>query len=98
MDEKGFMIGVIGRMKRVFSKSAFMAGTAKTFTHDGNREWITIIATICADGSALPPAIIYAAKSGNIRDTWVDNIRASEHLAHVASTPSSWTNDDYGLA
>jgi hypothetical protein len=98
MDEKGFMIGVIGRMKRVFSKSVYMAGTAKTFTHDGNREWITILATICADGSALPPAIIYAGQSGNIRDTWVADIGAPEYPTHVGTTPSGWTNDEYGLA
>ncbi|OAK94627.1 hypothetical protein IQ06DRAFT_353064 [Phaeosphaeriaceae sp. SRC1lsM3a] len=38
MDEKGFMISVIGRMKRVFSKSTYVSQKQKTFTQDGNRE------------------------------------------------------------
>ena len=98
MDEKGFMIGQIGRMKRVFNKSFYNTKKTKTFTHDGNREWITILATICADGSSLPPSIIYAAKSGNVYNTWVDDIPDSDDLVHVAATPSGWTNDEYGLA
>ena len=68
MDEKGFAIGQIRRMKRVFSKAAFIAGTAETFTHDSKREWTTISGTICVDGLAVPPAMIYAAKNGNIRN------------------------------
>ena len=69
MDEKGFMIGVGRRMKRVFSKASYTARKNKTFTQDGNRDWITILATVCADGTWIPPSILYAAESGNIRDT-----------------------------
>ena len=55
MDEKGFMISRIVRGKRVFNKSMYNTKKIKTFTHDGNREWITILAAVCADGSSLPP-------------------------------------------
>lgn len=98
MDEKGFMIGVIGRSKRVFSKQVWVKKGVKAPIRDGNREWITILATVCADGSSLPPGIIYQAENGNIRDTWVEEIRAGEHQVHVSSSPSGWTNDDIGLA
>ena len=47
MDEKGFMIGVIGKQKRVFAKSAFERKQSKQSLHDGNREWITMVACVC---------------------------------------------------
>jgi len=36
---------------------------------DGNREWINVLATLCADGTALSPALIYKAASGEMQDT-----------------------------
>lgn len=36
--------------------------------HDGNRENITIIVTICADGSATPPTVIY--KGSAFQASW----------------------------
>jgi hypothetical protein len=38
MDEKVFMIGVTGRLKRVFSKQAWVKRGVKAPTQDGNRE------------------------------------------------------------
>jgi hypothetical protein len=55
MDEKGFMIGVLGRTKRVFSKQTWVKKGVREPIQDGNREWITVLACVCADGSALPP-------------------------------------------
>ena len=98
MDEKGFMIGVLGRSKRVFSKRMWVRKEVKALIQDGNREWITVLACVCADGSALPPGIIYQATNGAIRDTWVSDIMAGEHQVHVSSSPSGWTNNDIGLA
>jgi hypothetical protein len=62
MDEKGFATGVIGRSKRVFSKDAYHKKRVNSALQDGSCEWVTVIATVCADGSALPPGIIYSAK------------------------------------
>jgi hypothetical protein len=53
---------------------------------------------VCADGSALPPSLIYQAAAGAIQSSWVENIKAEEHLLHVTSSPSGWTNNDIGLA
>ena len=53
MDEMGFLIGVWSKMKRLFSRRRYEAGEIKQLTPDGNREWITTIACICADGSSL---------------------------------------------
>ncbi|KAF2824492.1 hypothetical protein CC86DRAFT_421063, partial [Ophiobolus disseminans] len=38
IDEKGFLIGVLSKMKRVFSKSAFEEGKLRHIIQDGNRE------------------------------------------------------------
>jgi hypothetical protein len=88
MDKKGFMIGVLGRSKRVFSKNTWVKKRVRAPTQDGNREWITVLACICADGSALPPSLIYQAKSEAIRDTWVEDITSGVHSVHVTSSPS----------
>jgi hypothetical protein len=66
MDEKGFMLGVMNKQRRIFSKDAFEQGRVIGATHDGNREWITVLATVCADGTWIPPALIYASQAGNI--------------------------------
>jgi hypothetical protein len=65
---------------------------------DGNREWITTIACICADGTALTPALIYQAQSGNIQDTWLQDFEPAKHRAFFTSSPSGWTSNEIGLA
>ena len=50
---------VLLKMKRIFSKRQYDEGGVKQFIQDGNREWITTIACIYVDGTALPPALIY---------------------------------------
>jgi transposase len=59
MDEKGFFVGVANRRKRIFSKAVWESGERTQAMRDGNREWITLLACVCASGDALPPALIY---------------------------------------
>jgi hypothetical protein len=59
---------------------------------------VSLLATICADGTALPPGIIYASKNSTIQSRWVADIEPGKHSIHVASSPSGWTNNDIGLA
>jgi hypothetical protein len=59
MDEKGFMLRAVGRLKRIFSKASYEDGKRRNTIQDGSREWITLLACICADGSCLKPALIY---------------------------------------
>lgn len=58
MDEKGCLIGVIGRSKRVFSRRMWEENEVRASLQDGSREWVTILVCVCADGSALPPSLI----------------------------------------
>ena len=96
MDEKGFLIGVLRKMQRVYSKEAFQKGNIVAAGQDGNREWITLIATICMNGSWIPPTLIYQAVSGDIQDTWVTEVDPIEHNVHFASTATGWTNENLG--
>jgi hypothetical protein len=44
---------------QIFSRIAYEAGRIKHVVQDGNREWITFIATIYADGTSISPGLIY---------------------------------------
>jgi uncharacterized protein YoaH (UPF0181 family) len=69
MDEKGFSLGTIGKHHRIFNKHAVMKKRVLGANQPGNREWITILATICGDLTWLPLAIIFAGKTGHIQST-----------------------------
>ena len=58
MDEKGLLLG-IGERTRVF-----VDRTQKTINQveDGNRELVTVIECVSADGTALKPSVIYQGK------------------------------------
>jgi hypothetical protein len=98
MDEKGCMLGIPTRSKRVFSRRLYEEGKIKAHIQDGNREWITLLACICADGSALAPALIYQSASGSIQDSWLQAFDPDDHRVHFASSLSGWTNNELGLA
>jgi hypothetical protein len=98
MDEKGFLIGITLKQKRIFSRQGYERGGYKQQLQDGNREWITAIGCICADGSTLSPGLIYQAVSGKIQDTWLQDYDPKEQNCFFASSPSGWTNDELGYA
>ena len=98
MDEKGFMIGVTGRSKRVFDKGLYGQKGVTAAVQDGNREWVTVIACVCSDGQALPPSLIFESANNTIQSSWVASIQEEKHSVFVSSSPSGWTNNDIGLA
>ena len=97
MDEKGFIIGVIGKSQRIFNKDAFEKGRKLGSNQDGNRQWITVLATVCADGTYLPPGILYESKSGNIQANWVEGADLIGNQAHIAPSESGWISDSIAL-
>jgi hypothetical protein len=97
MDEKGFMIGVIGRSKRTFTRQAWESKQASAAKQDGNREWVTVLGASCADGSVLPPGLIFQSDNSTLQSTWVGDIDLQKHKVFTASSPSGWTNDNIGL-
>lgn len=52
---------------------------------------MSLLAAICAVASILPPALIYQGESGNLRDTWTDDI--GQDTTYFASTPTGWSNN-----
>jgi hypothetical protein len=79
MDEKGFMLGVLTRMKQVFSKILYEEEKIKVYIQDSNQEWITLLACMCTDGTTLEPALIYQSASGSLQDSWLQAFKPSDH-------------------
>lgn len=65
---------------------------------DGSRESISLLDCICADGTALPPALIYQGKSGDLQDTWLEDFDSSSEEAHFAVSEKGWTNESLGIS
>ena len=96
MDEKGFILGQASATKRTMTREALETGQIVGASQDGSREFISVLAGICADGSHLPPALIYRGDSHDLRSSWVEDVDSSD-LAWFAATPSGWTSNSLGL-
>ena len=98
MDEKGFMIGRTNKQMLIIPVEHLQAGgdTLKALI-DGSREWVTLVACICADGTAVAPALIFKGQSGSVNANW-----ASEHVTgdefFMTTSEKGWTNDELGMA
>ncbi|EFQ94072.1 hypothetical protein P3342_004217 [Pyrenophora teres f. teres] len=97
MDEKGFFVGITNRTERVFSKTVWESKERTTALTDGNREWVTLLACVCASGESLPPALIYQGTSG-VQSTWVDDLMEQQHEVFVSHSATRCSNNDLGLA
>lgn len=97
MDEKGFLIGYLTKSKRVFTKALFQSRKLLGTAQDGNRKWVTVVATICADGTSLSPGLIYQGQPNTIQDTWLEGVNEEEHLAFLTSSVNGWSNDGFGF-
>jgi hypothetical protein len=98
MDEKGFMIGVTGRSKRIFSRATWEKKKKIESIQDGYRKWITVLACVGADGTALPPGLIYQGENSNIQSSWIQDIKRKQYKVIVGSFLSGWSNNEIGLA
>jgi hypothetical protein len=98
MDEKGFQIGTLGRSKRVFDRAIYDRKGVTSALQDGNTQWVTVLACICSDGTALSPSLIFQSTAGALQSSWAEAINPSKHSVFLSSSPSGWTNNDIGLA
>jgi hypothetical protein len=90
MDEKGFLIRIVKKTRRIFTKSWKKQGKLQDAAQDGNRSWITLITGICANGTLLPLALIYQASLGDLQDSWLDDYQPGD----LTSSPTGWTNNE----
>src|SRR4051812_1855043 len=90
-DETGFMMGVISTA--IVVTSSERAGRAKA-KQPGNREWVTMIQAISADGWALPPFIVI--KGAYILDSWYQEFKLPRAW-RIAVSDNGWTINEIGL-
>jgi hypothetical protein len=69
IDEKGFLLGITARSKRVFSRPLFNSRQVRQALQDGSREWISVLACICADGSYMDPALVYQSNAETLQSS-----------------------------
>jgi hypothetical protein len=65
---------------------------------DGSREWVTLLATVGADGITLALSVIYQSDKSTLQAPWVAEIDTKKHDCFISSSPSGWTNNELGLA
>jgi DDE superfamily endonuclease len=63
---------------------------------DGCREFISLLACICADGTKLPSTLIYKGESHDLLSSWVEDLKEGDQ-AYFASTKNGWSCDQLGL-
>jgi hypothetical protein len=90
-DETGFMMGVIA--SGVVVTGAERRGKAKS-VQPGNREWVTTIQAINAEGWAIAPFIVVAGQYHLA--SWYQESNLPVDWA-IASTQNGWTDNDTGL-
>jgi hypothetical protein len=65
MDESGFSIGKINATHVIINKRL----RTKYQAQPGRQEWVSVVECICADGTSIPPLVIYWGE--NLSTTWV---------------------------
>lgn len=90
-DETGFQIGVTGSMKVVTGSER---RARPDLAQPGNREWVTVIQSICAAGYATPPFIIY---KGRVHiSAWYEETDIPPNWV-LSVSENGWTNNTLGL-
>lgn len=85
-------------MRRIVALSSLENEKLLGASQDGSREFISLLAAICADGTTLPPSLIYQGTSGDLQDSWLEDFDASSQLAYFTVSPKGWTNDQLGFS
>jgi hypothetical protein len=89
MDESGFAIGDVEASQRIINTTIRQAFQAKP----GRQEWVTSIECVSADGTSLPPLIIF--KGENLSRQWIP---ASIHNNwRFGCNTKGWTSNVHGL-
>ena len=95
-DKKGFLAGQANTTKRVVSIEALQSGWIVKVSQDGSCEFISLLAAISAARVALPPALIYQSKMGDLQDSWLEDW-VPEQEAFFSSSANGWSSDTFRL-
>jgi hypothetical protein len=89
MDESGFAIGEKEAGRVIINAHIRQKFQAKP----GRQEWVTVVECVCADGSHVPPLVIFKAE--NLSTQWIP---ASIHGNWRFNCNSKgWTSNEHGL-
>jgi hypothetical protein len=89
MDESGFAIGEKEAGRCIINTNIRQQFQAKP----GRQEWVTVVECICADGSVVPPLVIFKAEK--LSTQWIP---ASVHGNWRFNCNSKgWTSNEHGL-
>lgn len=89
-DETGFALGVTATMRVITSSDK----ARPNLVQPGDREWVTCIETICADGHVLPPYVIFKGK--NHQASWYKTFQLPPDWA-IGVSPKGWTTNEHGI-
>jgi DDE superfamily endonuclease len=89
IDETGFRMGDTGRQYVIVDNKT----TGSTWTSEEKGEALTVVECVCADGTLLPPFIIFKGK--HIQSTWLSSSVPDNWMASVS--PKGWTSNYLGL-
>jgi hypothetical protein len=95
-DEKGFIIGLTNHTHCIISLEALQSGRIKYALTDGNCEFVSLLACICADGTKIPVGLIYKGELHNLQDSWVEELEDRDEV-YFAATANGWTCNSLGL-
>ena len=95
-DEKGFLHGLAYAAQRVMTREAFESGRVSHARQDGSREFLSLLAYICADSTAGDPLPIYQGASESLKDTWMDDLNITD-AGFFTTSSNGWSNHDIGL-
>jgi hypothetical protein len=89
-DETGFQMGIILTAKVITGAER---SNRPVSVQPSNREWVTVINCIYADGQSLPPVIIFEGKMH--QSTWYDTELPGDWVIGVSD--NGWTDNILGL-
>lgn len=87
MDEKGFALGLLGKHRVICS-----IHYSPTLTQDGNREWVSLIECVCADGGVLKAWYIFKGKVH--MKAWYEVLKDGQ----IFLSENGWTTNEIELA
>jgi hypothetical protein len=77
-NKKGFLLGIAHALKRIMTLHALKSGQIIGASQDRSREFLSLLACICADRTKLLLALIYQGEWHNMLDSWVQDFNKGD--------------------
>ena len=91
------MIRIARIIKRIIMKEAYNSRKITKAKQDSSREFISLLASIYTDSIKISPALIYKGTSGDLQDTWLDDLKERKYTWFTSSA-NRWLSNTLGLA